>query len=136
MCKITKILSLSDLPLRLLMQFDNQLNDLFYHFDGDLDDLEYYLTDRQFTIAQVIDDETFFVADGEFFILDLDELQLEDYDLTDPEDLLNSCFDSFTIAEYQKLFSSGVLIESIREKITELLEIPYDLQVFGDIEFK
>ena len=105
------------------MQLDNQLNDLFYHFDGDLDDLEYYLTDRQFTIAQVNDDENFFVDDDEFFILDFDdELQLENYDLTDPKNLLDDA-DTFTIAEYQALFYSSVLLESIREKITELLEV-------------
>lgn len=135
MPKITKILSLSDLPLRLLGQFDDQLNDLFYHFEGDLDDLESYLTDRRFTIAQVNDDKNFFVGDNEFFILDCDGWQLEDYDLSDPEDLLNSSCDSFTIAEYERLFSSGVLIKSIREKITELLEVPYYLHVFGEVAF-
>jgi hypothetical protein len=126
MSKIKTILSLQDLPLGLLTQFDSQLNDLFYHFDGDLYDLERYLTDRQFTIVQVND---------EFLILDLEELQLEDYDLTDPKNLLDDA-DSFTIKEYQKLFSGNVLISSVRGKITELLEIPYDLRIFGDVVIK
>ena len=125
MSKIENILALQDLPLRLLAQFDNQLNDLFYHFEGDLDDLEYYLTARRFTIAQVKD---------EFLILDLEELRLEDYDLTDPKNLLDDA-DSFTIKEYQELLSSGILIRSVRYKIMKLLEIPYDLQVFGEVAF-
>ena len=114
------------------MQLDTQLNDLFYHFDGDIDDLEYCLTDRQFTIVQVNDDDN-----DEFIILDCDELQLqlENYDLTDPKNLLDDA-NPFTIAEYQALFSSSVLLESIREKITELLVVPYYLQIFGEVDFK
>ena len=135
MSKIKNILTLQDLPLRLLMQFDNQLNDIFYHFEGDLDDLEYYLTDRQFTIAQVNDDENFFVENGEFFILDCDESQLEDYDLTDPKNLLDDA-DSFTIKEYQELFYGNALISSVRERITELLAVPYEMQTFGEVDFK
>ena len=125
MPKIKKILSLYNLPLRLLTQFDDQLNDMFYHFEGDLDDLEYYLTEKRFTIAQVKD---------EFLILDLEELQLEDYDLTDPKNLLDDA-DSFTIKEYQELLSSNILIRSVRYKLMKLLEIPYDLQVFGEVAF-
>ena len=34
---------------------------------------------------------------------------------------------------YQELFSGNVLIQSIREKITELLEIPVDLSIFGEV---
>lgn len=135
MPKITKILSLPDLPLRLLAQLDDQLNDRICQFEGDIYDLAYYLTDQRFTIVQVNDDENFFVEDDEFFILDCEELQLEDYDLADPKNLLDDA-DSFTIAEYKELFSGNVLISSIREKIMELSEIPYDLQVFGDIDFK
>lgn len=131
MPKIKKILVLQDLPLRLLGQLDNQLNDLFYHFEGDLDDLENYLTEKRFIIA--------LAREYDLYILDCEEVQLEDYDLEDydlddPENLLEDA-DSFTIKEYQELFSSSVLIESIREKITELLEVPYDLRAFGEVEF-
>jgi hypothetical protein len=65
----------------------------------------------------------------------IQKLQLEDYDLTDPKNLLDDA-DSFTIKEYQKLFSGNVLISSVRGKITELLEIPYDLRIFGDVVIK
>ena len=126
MPKITKILSLSDLPLRLLGLFDDQLNDLFYHFEGDLDDLWYYLTEKRFVIALSIEDY--------LYILDCEDLQLEDHDLTDQKNLLDDA-DSFTIKEYQELFGN-VLISSVRERIAELLEVPYDLQIFGSVEFK
>lgn len=75
---------------------------------GDMYDLESYLTEKRFTIVQVNDDENFFVGCDEFFILDCDELELEVYDLTDPKNLLNDA-DSFTIVEYQELFSGNVL---------------------------
>lgn len=121
MSKIKKVLSLYDLPLRLLAQLDDQLNDLFYHFEGDLDDLGSYLTEKRFTIASIGKDD--------FFVLDCSELQLGDYDLTDPKNLLDDA-DSFTIKDYKELFYGNALISSVREKITELLEVPYNLQVF------
>ena len=127
MPKIKKILSLPDLPLRLLAQFDDQLNDLFYHFDGGIDDLESYLTEKRFTIASIGKDD--------FYILDCEELQLEDYDLTDPKNLLDDA-DSFTFKDYQELFYGNVLTSSVRESIIKLLEVPIDLQVFGEVEFK
>lgn len=128
MSKIKKILSLPDLPLRLLAQLDDQLNNLFYQFEGDLVDLRSYLIEKRFTIASIGKDD--------FYILDCEELQLEEYDLADPKNLLNSDCDSFTIKEYQELFSGNVLISSIRERITELLEVPYYLSDFGEVDFK
>ena len=125
MSKIKKVVSLPDLPIRLISQLDDQLNGLFYAYDhGSLDDLEYFLTQKSFAIA---------FTEDEFYVIDLEDLYLDDYDLTDPENLLNDDCDSFTYNDYQKLFSSNVLINSIREMIAELLEVPPDLQVFGEV---
>ena len=126
MSKIKKVVALPDLPVRLISQLDDQLNGLFYVFDhGSLDGLEHFLTQKSFAIA--------FTEEDEFYVIDLEDPYLDDYDLTDPENLLTDDCDSFTFIDYQKLFSSNVLINSIREMITDLLEFPVDLSVFGDV---
>lgn len=128
MSKIKKVVALGDLPVSLISQLDDQLNDLFtvyYDHGRSLDDLERFLVQKPFVIA--------FTKEDDFFIIDLDDPCLSDYDLTDPKNLLNDDCYSFTYKDYQELFSGNVLIQSIREKITELLEIPVDLSVFGDV---
>ena len=126
MYKIRKVVALPDLPIRLISQLDDQLNDLFYAFDhGSLDDLEHFLTQKSFALA--------FTKEDDFFVIDLEDQYLDDYDLTDPENLLSDDCYSFTYKDYQELFSSNVLINSIREMITDLLEFPVDLSVFGEV---
>lgn len=127
MSKIKKVVALPDLPVRLISQLDDQLNDLlFYAFDhgNSLDILKHFLTQKSFALA---------FTKNNFFVIDLEDPCLDDYDLTDPKNLLNDDCDSFTYKEYQELFSGNVLISSIREMITELLEFPVDLSVFGGV---
>ena len=128
MSKIKKVVALADLPVRLISQLDDQLNDLFtvyYDHGSSLDNLERFLTQKPFAIA--------FTKEDDFFVIDLEDPCLTDYDLTDPKNLLNDDCDSFTYKDYQELFSSNVLIQTIREMITDLLEIPVDLSVFGEV---
>ena len=126
MSKIKKVVALADLPMRFISELEYQLRDLFYAADhGSLDDLERFLTQKSFALA--------FTKEDDFFIIDLEDQCLDDYDLTDPKNLLNDDCDSFTFIDYQKLFSSNVLINSIREMITDLLEFPVDLSVFGEV---
>lgn len=126
MPKIKKVVTLAELPVRLIRELDNQLNDLFYAFDhgNSLDNLEHFLTQKAFVLA---------FTDDEFFVIDLEDPCLDDYGLTDPKNLLNYDCDSFTYEDYIALFSDNVLIQSIREMITELLEFPVDLSVFGEV---
>ena len=130
MSKIKKVVALADLPVRLIHELDDQLNNnLFYAADhGSLDDLEHFLTQKSFALA--------FTKEDDFFIIDLEDQCLDDYDLTDPKNLLSDDCYSFTYKDYQELFSSNVLINSIREMITDLLEFPVDLYVFGDVSIK
>ena len=132
MSKIKKVIALADLPMRFISELEYQLRDLLYAADhGSLDDLEHFLTQKSFAIAFV--QKSSYYSKDDFFIIDLEDPYLDDYDLTDPENLLNDDCHSFTYKDYQKLFSSNVLINSIREMITELLEFPVDLSVFGDV---
>ena len=126
MSKIKKVIALADLPVRFISELDDRLNCLFYAYDhGSLDDLEHFLTQKSFALA--------FTKDYEFYIIDLEDPCLTDYDLTDPKNLLSDDCYSFTYKDYQELFSSNVLINSIREMITDLLEFPVDLSVFGEV---
>lgn len=128
MSKIKKILALQDLPLRLLVQLDDQLRDILYQQDfGNIEDAEIFLTQKSFAIA-------FVKVDDFFFVIDCEDPRLEDFDLTDPKNSLDGA-DSFTIKDYQELFSGNFLIYAVREKITELLEVPIDLQTFGGVSF-
>ena len=131
MSKIKKVVALADMPARLIRELDDQLNNLFYAFDHghSLDTLEHFLTQKSFAIA-FIQKSSFYSKDDEFYVIDLEDPYLDDYDL---ENLLNDDCDSFTFKDYQKLFSNNVLIDSIREMITYLLEFPVDLSVFGDV---
>ena len=129
MSKIKKVVALADLPMRFISELEYQLRELLYAAEhGSSGDLEYFLTQKSFALA--------FTKEDDFFIIDLEDPYLDDYDLTDPENLLNDDCDSFTYKDYQKLFSGNVLIQSIREMITELLEFPVDLSVFGDVSIK
>ena len=126
MSKIKKVVALADLPMRFISELEYQLRDLLYAADhGSLDDLEHFLTQKSFAIA--------FTEEDEFYVIDLEDQRLDDYDLTDPKNLLNDDCHSFTYKDYQALFSSNVLINSIREMITDLLEFPVDLSVFGEV---
>ena len=127
MSKIKKVVALPDLPVRLISELDDRLNCLFYAYDftSSLDDLEHFLTQKPFALA--------FTKEDDFFIIDLEDPCLTDYDLTDPKNFLNDDCDSFTYKDYQALFSSNVLIQSIREMITDLLEFPVDLSIYGEV---
>ena len=126
MSKIKKVVALADLPMRFISELEYQLRDLLYAADhGSLDDLEHFLTQKSFALA--------FTEEDDFCVIDLEDPYLDDYDLTDPENLLSDDCYSFTYKDYQELFSSNVLINSIREMITDLLEFPVDLSVFGDV---
>ena len=130
MSKIKKIIALADLPVRFISELDDRLNCLFYAYDRgrSLDDLERFLTQKPFALA--------FTKEDDFFIIDLEDPCLSDYDLTDPKNLLNDDCHSFTYKDYPALFSSNVLIQTIREMITDLLEFPVDLSVFGEVSIK
>ena len=136
MSKIKKVVALADLPMRFISELEYQLRDLLYAADhGSLDDLEHFLTQKSFALA-FVQKSSYYSKDDEFYVIDLEDQCLDDYDLTDPKNLLNDDCDSFTFIDYQKLFSSNVLINSIREMITDLLEFPVDLSVFGDVSIK
>lgn len=132
MSKIKKVIALADLPVRFISELEYQLRDLLYAADrGSLDDLEHFLTQKSFALAFI--PRSSFYSKDEFYVIDLEDPNLVDYDLTDPKDLLNDDCHSFTYKDYQELFSGNVLIQSIREMITELLEFPVDLSVFGEV---
>lgn len=128
MPKIKTVIALGSLPVGKLSTVDAQLNDLIYGRDfGDIDELENYLTGTPFIIVST--------GKGNIWVLDYtaDDLDLADYDLTDPKGLISEDASSFTINQWADLFSGLVSIKTVREQITGFLEMPVQLQNFGEV---
>ena len=128
MAKIKKIIDLSkDLTFGELKDIDSQLLDVLSDFDSpSVDDLLNFLADRTFAYIK---------TDGnDFYVLDLENMDLDAYDLTDPKNLLDHVENGFSIREFYSMMSQLKLEKLIRNTISDFVsgEFP-DISIYGEV---